>query len=174
MIVTPSSSLDAREVKSRADFLAIASRYMRLRRAGRQFVGLCPFHSERHPSCYVHPEKKIFFCFGCGRGGDVFDFVMLAESCAFSEAVKIISGFPGVASESGPRSGTRFRASVGASPSAAKRQSPYSPESRTLILKKLDATNRQLRAIDAVNQAASIELATACEPERSLLLEETK
>lgn len=85
------SSFDAREVKSRADFVAIASRYMPLRRAGRQFVGLCRFHRERHPSCYIHPEKKIFYCFGCNRGGDIFDFVMLAESCDFTEALRIVA-----------------------------------------------------------------------------------
>jgi hypothetical protein len=168
------SSVSAREVKSHADFSAIASRYMRLRRAGRQFVGLCPFHSERHPSCYVHPEKRIFYCFGCNRGGDVFDFVMLAESCDFLEALRIVADFSsGVARESEPRSGERFRASVGASPGLRSRLS-YSPESRAGILAALDATNRRVCAVEAVNQAASAELATACEPERSFLLEETK
>lgn len=93
-MILPSPFLpDARTVKARADFFAIASRYMRLRRAGRQYVGLCPFHSERHPSCYVHPHKNIFYCFGCGRGGDVFDFVMLAESCDFLEALRIVNEF---------------------------------------------------------------------------------
>jgi len=101
-------SLDACDVKARADFFAIASRYTRLRRAGRQFVGLCPFHSERHPSFYVHPEKKVFYCFGCNRGGDLFDFVMLVESCDFSEALRIISGFSG-GSDGGPRSGPESR-----------------------------------------------------------------
>lgn len=111
------TALSARDVKSRADFFFIASKYMRLRRSGRQFVGLCPFHSERHPSCYVHPEKKIFFCFGCQRGGDLFDFVMLAAGCSFPQALRIVSEFSsGVAAESGPRSGPRFRGGVGASP----------------------------------------------------------
>lgn len=169
------SSLSVHEVKSRVDFFGIASRYMRLRRAGRQFVGLCPFHSERHASCYVHREKKIFYCFGCSRGGDVFDFVMLAESCDFLEALRIVADFSsGVASESEPRSGERFRASVGASPGLAKQGVSHSPESRAKILAALDATNRRVRAIEAVNRAASVELQTACEPERSFLLEETK
>src|SRR5690348_16025407 len=120
MIMLAQPSVSARDVKLSADFLAIASRYMRLRRAGRQFVGLCPFHSERHPSCYVHPGRLIWFCFGCSRGGDVFDFVMLAEPCSFSDAVKIVANSSGVAAESGPRSGPRFRGGVGASPSPAK------------------------------------------------------
>jgi len=109
--VNPSfaSPLDARAIKSRADFFGIASRYMYLRPAGRQqFVGLCFFHAERHPSCYVHLQKKIFYCFGCNRGGDIFRFVMLAESCDFSEALRIVAGFSG-GSERGPRSGPRER-----------------------------------------------------------------
>lgn len=159
-------SLDAREVKARADFLAVASCYMRLRRAGRQFVGLCPFHPERHPSCYVHPEKKAFYCFGCNRGGDIFDFIMLAECCDFSEALRIVSEFSsGVAAKSEPRSGERFRSGVGASPGLRSRHL-HSPESREKILARLDATNRRVRAIEALNRAASLELATACEPER--------
>ena len=96
MTLPAPSLLDACEVKSRADFFSIASRYVRrLRRAGRQFVGLCPFHSERHPSLYIHPEKKIFYCFGCNAGGDLFDFVMRSEGCDFSEALRIVSGFSG-------------------------------------------------------------------------------
>src|SRR5438445_299131 len=130
MISPPLPSLDAREVKARADFFAIASRYTRLHRAPRgQFVGLCPFHSERHPSCYVHPEKKIFYCFGCGGGGDLFDFIMRAEGCDFLGALQIVAEFSsGVARESDPRSGSRFRAGVGASPSRAKRGTPYRRE----------------------------------------------
>ncbi len=82
----------ASEVKARADFVAIASRYTSLRRAGRQYVGLCPFHSERHPSFYVHPEKKIFYCFGCAAGGDLFAFIMRAEGCDFVSALRIVAG----------------------------------------------------------------------------------
>lgn len=85
----------ASEVKARADFVAIASRYTRLRRAGRQYVGLCPFHSERHPSLYVHPEKKIFYCFGCAAGGDLFDFIMRAEDCGFTDALRIVAAVGG-------------------------------------------------------------------------------
>jgi len=83
--------LDAREVKSRADFVALASRYTSLRRSGRQYAGLCPFHRESNPSFYVHPEKKIFRCFGCGMGGDLFRFVMLIEGCDFLQALKIVA-----------------------------------------------------------------------------------
>jgi len=87
--------LDAREVKSRADFVAIASRYTSLYRSGRQYVGLCPFHRERHPSFYIHPEKKVFHCFGCGAGGDLFRFVMVVEGCDFQRALEIVAAFSG-------------------------------------------------------------------------------
>jgi hypothetical protein len=92
----PLPSLNARDVKSRADFFTIASRYMHLRRAGRQFVGLCPFHRERHPSCYVEPGQKIWKCFGCGAGGDLFNFVMRASRCDFPRALRIVADLSGV------------------------------------------------------------------------------
>jgi len=123
-----SPPLEARAVKGCADFIDIASRYTWLRRAGRQYVGLCPFHSECHASFYVHPEKKVFWCFGCGAGGDLFNFIMRAEDCDFPGALQIVADFSsGVARESGPRSGPRLRAGVGAAPGAAKRPPMHSP-----------------------------------------------
>ncbi len=89
------TTLEARGVKAWADFVGIVSRYTRLRRAGRQYVGLCPFHQERHPSFYVEPERKIWKCFGCGAGGDLFAFVMLKESLPFLEAVRWVENFSG-------------------------------------------------------------------------------
>jgi len=176
----PASPFDASAaLKARADFVAIASRYTRLRRVGRQYIGLCPFHSERHPSFYVEPKRKIWKCFGCDRGGDLFAFVMLTENCDFLGALRIVAGLLGVASESVPRSGTRFRVSVGASPGPAKQGLQHSQStqaSRAQIIAALDATNRRLQAIEATNRAASSELATACEPDHAdtHLLEETK
>lgn len=122
LIPAPVPFLDARAVKARADFLAITSRYTRLRCAGRQLVGLCPFHSERHPSLYVHPEKKVFYCFGCGAGGDLFDFVMLAEACDFLAALNLVNRLSGGASEGGPILGPPKRA--GAKPPAFRRKAP--------------------------------------------------
>jgi hypothetical protein len=83
----------ARAVKAKADFFAIASDYTSLRRVGRQQAGLCPFHSERHPSFYVDVERKVWKCFGCNEGGDLFAFVMRAEHCNFVRAVHIVAGF---------------------------------------------------------------------------------
>jgi hypothetical protein len=167
--MTLPAPLLAANVKSRADFVAIASQHTSLRRAGRQYVGLCPFHSERHPSFYVHPGKQVFYCFGCGAGGDVFAFVMRANDCDFRRALEIVAQFTaGVARASEPRSGSRFGASEGAKPlSLPKAGIPHSQssqDSRAQILAQLEATNRRLQAIDATNRAASAALSTACEP----------
>ena len=87
--------LDSRErlefLRNRVDLVEVASRYTGLRRVRHQYIGLCPLHLERHPSFYVHPEKKIFFCFGCGRGGDVFAFVKALLGCDFREAVRQVA-----------------------------------------------------------------------------------
>src|SRR5258708_2906339 len=114
------------EVKAHANIVGIASPYTSLRKVGNQYVGRCPFHSERHASFYVHPEKKLFYCFGCGAGGDVFAFVMRINDCDFRRALEIVAQFSeGVARASDPRSGLRFGASEGASPPAAKRPYTY-------------------------------------------------
>jgi DNA primase len=75
--------LRARELKAQANLVDIVSRYTSLRKTGKQYVGRCPLHSERDPSFYVHPEKKVFYRFSCGTGGDVFEFVMRADGCNF-------------------------------------------------------------------------------------------
>jgi DNA primase len=83
-------------VRNSADIVRVVSDYVSLKGAGSAFKGLCPFHSEKTPSFSVHREKQIFHCFGCGAGGDVFSFVMLAEKVAFPEAVRIVAEKCGV------------------------------------------------------------------------------
>jgi DNA primase len=83
-------------VRNSADIVRVVSDYISLKGAGSAFKGLCPFHSEKTPSFSVHREKQIFHCFGCGAGGDVFSFVMLAEKVAFPEAVRIVAEKCGV------------------------------------------------------------------------------
>src|SRR5437016_808609 len=83
-------------VRNSADIVRVVSDYVGLKGAGSAFKGLCPFHSEKTPSFSVHREKQIFHCFGCGAGGDVFSFVMLAEKVAFPEAVRIVAEKCGV------------------------------------------------------------------------------
>lgn len=116
--------LEVKVLKRHVDIVDVASRYTRLRRHGRQHVGLCPLHSERHSSFYVDSAKAVFYCFGCGVGGDVFALVMRAEGVDFRTALEVVAG---VASESegrvakatqGPK---RFRAGEGAAPQPAQR-----------------------------------------------------
>ena len=83
-------------VRNSADIVRVVSDYVGLKGAGSAFKGLCPFHSEKTPSFSVHREKQIFHCFGCGAGGDVFSFVMLAEKVPFPEAVRIVAEKCGV------------------------------------------------------------------------------
>jgi DNA primase len=84
------------EVRAAADIVRVVGDYVKLRKAGANFMGLCPFHQEKTPSFAVHPVKQIFHCFGCGAGGDVFKFVMLIESLTFPEALRRVAERAGV------------------------------------------------------------------------------
>jgi DNA primase len=84
------------DIKQAADIVDVVSQVVVLRKAGRNFVGLCPFHSEKTPSFTVSPDKQIFHCFGCGTGGNVFTFVMRQESLSFPEAVRMLAGRYGI------------------------------------------------------------------------------
>jgi DNA primase len=81
----------ADRVKQQADIVRVVGEYVRLKKSGQNFTGLCPFHGEKTPSFAVHPVKQIFHCFGCGKGGDVFSFVMDMEKCQFPEAVRLVA-----------------------------------------------------------------------------------
>jgi len=67
-------------ISEKADIVEIIARYVNLKKSGKNYRGLCPFHSEKTPSFFVNPEKQIFHCFGCGTGGDLFKFLMKIES----------------------------------------------------------------------------------------------
>jgi DNA primase len=81
----------AERVKQQADIVRVVGEYLRLKKTGKDFSGLCPFHQEKTPSFTVSPIKQIFYCFGCGKGGDVYNFVMDMEKCEFPEAVKVVA-----------------------------------------------------------------------------------
>lgn len=84
------------EVRARADIVDIVGESVSLRKAGREFKANCPFHEERTPSFYVVPDKNFYKCFGCGKSGSVFDFVMERHGMDFVEAVKYVAGRAGV------------------------------------------------------------------------------
>ena len=71
-----------------ADMVEVVSGRTQLRKAGPRYVGRCPFHEERTPSFSVNPAEKLFYCFGCGKGGDVITFVRDTEQLDFAEAVE--------------------------------------------------------------------------------------
>jgi len=90
----PSSIID--EVRARADIVEIVGEAVPLKRAGKEFRALCPFHHEKTPSFYVVPSKGFYNCFGCGASGDVFDFVMKRTGATFLEAVRQIADKIGI------------------------------------------------------------------------------
>ena len=79
------------EVRHTNDIVDIVSQYVHLKRSGRNFFGLCPFHNEKSPSFSVSPDKQIFHCFGCGVGGNVFTFLSKIEGISFIEAVQSLA-----------------------------------------------------------------------------------
>ena len=87
----------ADRVKQQADIVRVVGEYVQLKKAGQNFRGLCPFHSEKTPSFNVHPTRQIYHCFGCGKGGDVFSFVMEMEKCEFPDAIRIVAEKCGIA-----------------------------------------------------------------------------
>jgi len=79
------------QIRQAASIVELASQYTTLKRAGRRYVGLCPFHSEKTPSFTLDDEKQLFHCFGCGTGGDVFTLIMEKENLSFPEAVRYLA-----------------------------------------------------------------------------------
>lgn len=80
-----------KEIQSRVDIVDLVSDYVKLKKSGENYVALCPFHSEKTPSFTVSPKKQLFYCFGCGTGGNVFTFVMKKENLNFPEAVRFLA-----------------------------------------------------------------------------------
>ena len=84
------------EIRSRNDIVSTISQYMTLKRKGRNYFGLCPFHNEKSPSFSVSPDKQIFHCFGCGVGGDVINFVKKIENVGFLDSVRLLAEKSGI------------------------------------------------------------------------------
>ncbi len=91
-------------IRDRVDLVDLISEHTSLKRQGRSFVGLCPFHKEKTPSFSVNPDRQFFKCFGCNVGGDAFTFVQLRESVEFPEALRILADRAGVELDASGRS----------------------------------------------------------------------
>jgi len=94
-----SSRYPTDEIRMKCDLVEIISAHVALRKSGRTFIGLCPFHNEKTPSFHVNPERGFWKCFGCGEGGDVFDFVRRIDNLTFPEAVEQLARKYGVTIE---------------------------------------------------------------------------
>lgn len=84
------------EVRLASDVVAVVSDYVTLKKSGRNFFGLCPFHPEKSPSFSVNPDKQIFHCFGCGAGGNVFTFIQRQQGISFPESVRLLAKRAGI------------------------------------------------------------------------------
>ena len=84
------------EVRDRTDIVEVVSKFVSIKKVGKNFKGLCPFHSEKTPSFTVSSEKRIYHCFGCGAGGNVFKFVMEVQNISFVDAVQQFAESAGV------------------------------------------------------------------------------
>jgi len=98
----PSAFLD--EVLARTDVVELIARHVQLKKSGTNFMGLCPFHHEKSPSFSVSADKQLYYCFGCGKGGGAFQFLMEHDGYSFPEAVEYLAEKAGleVPKDSGP------------------------------------------------------------------------
>ena len=90
------------EIQTKVDLLAYVSQYVTLKKRGREYVGLCPFHSEKTPSFYLNAEKQVWHCYGCDAGGDLIKFVQRYENVDFPSALRMLAARAGVALKEAP------------------------------------------------------------------------
>src|SRR5690606_24973032 len=84
------------EVRASVDLVDVVGDYVRLKKQGARFVGLCPFHNEKTPSFSVDPNQDLYYCFGCKAGGDLFRFVQEMEGVGFLDAVRLLADRAGI------------------------------------------------------------------------------
>ena len=85
------------QIRDAADIISVIGQHVQLRKAGRNWKGLCPFHGEKTPSFNVAPDKGFFYCFGCRKKGDAFTFIMEYQGKSFTEAAEVLAAQCGVA-----------------------------------------------------------------------------
>src|SRR2546430_10243241 len=120
----PQSVLD--EIRAAVDIVDVVNRFVNLKKAGQNWKGLCPFHTEKTPSFMVNEKKGIFHCFGCGVGGDAFGFLMRQDKLSFPEAVRALAKQAGVALPRGRGGGGGGRGRAKPFPALALPR-PFSP-----------------------------------------------
>ena len=84
------------EIRRKIDIVDLISNYLTMKKSGANYKAPCPFHQEKSPSFMVSPEKQIFKCFGCGKGGSIFDFIMEMEGMNFPESLEYLAQRAGV------------------------------------------------------------------------------
>src|SRR5256886_4313631 len=103
--MSPAKQDAVQEIKDRLDLVDLISEHLRLQKAGRDLKGLCPFHQEKTPSLYVSPEKQLWHCYGCQKGGDHFTFIQDIEKVDFRGALRLLADKTGVVLEESPGAG---------------------------------------------------------------------
>lgn len=96
------------EIREKSDLVEIISAHVALRKSGRTFLGLCPFHNEKTPSFHVNPERQVWKCFGCGEGGDIFTFVQKMDSLTFPQAIEQLAKKAGVTIERSEKAARQY------------------------------------------------------------------
>ncbi|HOJ40428.1 MAG TPA: DNA primase, partial [bacterium] len=106
------SSNQVEEVLAKVDLAEIVGEYVSLKKSGRSLKGLCPFHEEKTPSFFVSPEKQVFYCFGCGAGGNAITFVKNIEKVSFGEALEQVARRAGITLTSANAEGNREKQQI--------------------------------------------------------------
>ena len=158
------------EVRQTNDIVDIISQYVHLKRSGRNFFGLCPFHNEKSPSFSVSPDKQIFHCFGCGVGGNVFTFLTKIEGISFVEAVQMLAEKSNIQLPTLQNSADSFKEELKAKVYKVNEftaqfyhENLYKPESKIAqeYIKKRKLTNNTLKAFQIGFSGKFNELYTA-------------
>ena len=140
------------QIQSALPIESYIGRYVALKKQGKYLKGLCPFHQEKTPSFTVTPEKGMYHCFGCGRGGDIFTFVMEMEGLSFNEALELLSSFTGIKNIRSSRSNHKQEVLYELNLKSMKIFSEYlfGNEGKT-ILKYIQNRNLSIETVQAFN-----------------------